>query len=139
MTAARPFVSAAHLQGEALRLWWRLDDADWREAFTHHPAIGASLEGLRARFGATADWSAGEQAGVAQADGETLSALAVGNAAYADRFGFIFIVCASGLSAKAMLGHLRTRIDNLPEDELRVAAGEQAKITALRLNKLEPQ
>ena len=139
MVAARPFCSAAHLQGEALRLWWRLDDADWREAFTHHPAIGASLEGLRARFGATADWSEGEQAGVAQADGETLSALAVGNAAYADRFGFIFIVCASGLSAKAMLGHLRTRIDNLPEDELRVAAGEQAKITALRLNKLEPQ
>ena len=139
MTAARPFVSAAHLQGEALRLWWRLDEADWREAFTHHPAIGASLEGLRARFGATADWSAGEQAGVAQADAETLQALADGNTAYLQRFGMIFIVCASGLSARAMLDRLRARLDNAPEEELRIAAGEQAQITALRLDKLEPR
>lgn len=138
MVAARPFTSRAHLHGEAERVWWRLGDGDWREAFTHHPRLGADLTALRQRYAATADWSLGEQAGVRGADEDTLRALAEGNVAYEARFGTIFIACASGLSAPAMLALLRQRMENEPAFELRVAAGEQARITALRLEKLLP-
>jgi OHCU decarboxylase len=93
---------------------------------------------LRARFAPTADWSAGEQAGVQGADAATLEALAEGNRRYLERFGHIFIVCASGLSAAEMLARLQARAGHAPEVELRVAAGEQARITRLRLEKLAP-
>lgn len=136
MAEARPFASRAQLFGEGARIWWRLDVADWREAFGHHPRIGADVEKLRARFAATADWSAAEQAHVATASEHTLAALAEGNRAYEKRFGFIFIVCASGLSADEMLARLTDRMGNAPADELRIAAGEQMKITRLRLEKL---
>ena len=136
MAAARPFASRAHLHGEAERIWWALGDGDWHEAFTHHPRIGADPAALRERFGATADWAEGEQAGVQSAAEETIQALAQGNRYYEARFGHIFIVCASGLTAARMLQMLQSRMPNAPEFELRVAAGEQAKITALRLDKL---
>ncbi len=137
MAAARPFASREHLYGEAEGVWWHLGDGDWREAFTHHPRIGADVAALREKFAPTADWSAGEQAGVAEADEATLAALVTGNQAYEAHFGHIFIVCASGLTAAEMLARLTARLPNAPEFELRVAAGEQAKITRLRLDKLE--
>lgn len=136
MAAARPFTSRTHLFGVAEHVWWRLGDGDWREAFTHHPQIGADIDKLREKFASTASWSAGEQAGVASADESVLTELADGNAAYLDRFGHIFIVCATGLTAEQMLARLNDRIDNAPADELRIAAGEQAKITRIRLEKL---
>lgn len=138
MAAARPFASQAHLHGQAEWLWWQLDDADWKEAFTHHPRIGADPEALRARFQATADWSSDEQAGIAAASDETIDALATANREYEERFGYIFIVCATGQTADEMLERLRIRMPHTPENEIRIAAGEQAKITALRLDKLEP-
>lgn len=137
MLARRPFRSRTELFGEAERAWWHLGRKDWLEAFAHHPRIGADVEALRAKFATTADWSRGEQAGVAAASEETLRGLADGNVAYEQRFGFLFIVCATGLSADEMLGRLRERLDNTPEAELRIAAGEHAKITRLRLAKLE--
>lgn len=136
MLAARPFGSDTQLFGEAERVWWRLGDSDWREAFTHHPRIGTDMAQLRARYAATAAWSAAEQQSVQAASEQTLSALRDGNAAYEARYGHIFIVCATGLSAAEMLGRLNDRMDNAPEAELRIAAGEQAKITAIRLRKL---
>lgn len=136
MRAARPFASTTHLFGEAEAAWWRLGDGDWKEAFTHHPKIGADPAALREKFGATASWAAGEQAGVESADEATIQALATGNTAYEARFRFIFIVCASGLSAAEMLARLVERMPNEPAAELRIAAGEQAKITRLRLEKL---
>lgn len=137
MITARPYHSRTHLLGEAARVWWRLGDGDWLEAFEHHPAIGADVAALRAKFAATADWSASEQSGVAGADDDTLEALAAANRVYHKRFGHIFIVCATGKSAVEMLDLLRARLDNPPAAELRIAAGEQARITALRLAKLE--
>lgn len=137
MAAARPFSSWTQLQGLARWFWWQLDDADWQEAFTHHPQIGADLAELRKKFSSTADWSGNEQAGVAGADEDTILRLAEGNQSYADRFGYIFIVCASGLSAAEMLERLESRLSHTTENEIRIAAGEQAKITALRLDKLE--
>ena len=138
MSAIRPFQSRTHLHGESERCWWALGDEDWREAFSHHPKIGADLDTLRAKFSSTATWSAGEQAGVEAASENTLAALAEGNRAYEDRYGHIFIVCATGLSATEMLERLQRRMNADPAFELRVAANEQAKITKLRLEKLSP-
>lgn len=137
MVAARPFRSRTELFGVAETTWWALGDGDWREAFTHHPRIGADAETLRARFARTAGWSATEQAGVLGADPEVIEALARENLAYEARFGHVFLICATGLSAATMLGALRDRFDNEPAAELRIAAGEQAKITRLRLARLE--
>lgn len=137
MVAARPFTSRTHLHGEAKVSWWRLAPADWREAFEHHPRIGADPAALRARFATTASWAHNEQAGVRDADEATLQALGEGNRAYEQRYGYQFIVCATGLRADELLARLTDRLDQRPDAELRVAAGEQARITAIRLDKLE--
>ena len=132
MLACRPFGSREALLSAARAEWDALDERDWREAFTHHPKIG-DREALRERFPATHALSANEQAGVDGAPDAVLNALAEGNRAYERKFGYIFIVCASGLSAAEMLSRLNARLGNAPEHEIRIAAGEQAKITALRL------
>jgi 2-oxo-4-hydroxy-4-carboxy-5-ureidoimidazoline decarboxylase len=135
MAARRPFAGEAELFAAAGQVWRSLTRADWLEAFAAHPKIG-DLEALRRKFAATASWSAGEQAGVAGASETTLQALAEGNRRYEARFGHIFIVCATGKTAAEMLALLDQRLGNEPEEELRIAAGEQEKITQLRLRKL---
>lgn len=135
MLARRPFVTREQLLGAAEAVWWRLSDNDWREAFGHHPPIGGDVEQLRQKFGATAELCEGEQAGVAGATDEVLDELAGLNTLYLERFGYIFIVCASGKGADEMLALLKARIDNDAEREIRIAAGEQAKITRLRLTR----
>jgi 2-oxo-4-hydroxy-4-carboxy-5-ureidoimidazoline decarboxylase len=137
MTASRPFPSEPELLAAASRIWHGLDRRDWLEAFAAHPEIG-NLEALRAKFGQTGSWSAGEQAGVAGAREAVLQALAEGNRRYRARFGHIFIVCATGKTAAEMLALLQERLDHDPEHELAIAAGEQEKITQLRLEKLFP-
>ena len=132
MLGRRPFGSREALLSAARAEWDTLDERDWREAFTHHPKIG-DRESLRERFPTTHTLSANEQAGVDGAPDAVLNALSEGNRAYERKFGFIFIVCASGLSAGEMLSKLNARLGNDPAHEIRVAAGEQAKITALRL------
>ena len=131
-----PFSSEAELVQRATAAWYEVcSEADWREAFTHHPKIG-DLESLKKKFAATGHLAGAEQAGVNEADSGTLEALAAGNAAYEARCGFIFIVCATGKPAAEMLRLLQDRLANTPEEELRVAAGEQHKITIIRLRKL---
>ena len=130
--ARRPFGGDARLLRAARIEWFGLTEADWLEAFSHHPQIGDRAS-LAARFPATHDLSAKEQAGVGRAGDEVLSALANANQAYLDRFGFIFIVCATGKTAEEMLQLLRDRLPHDRATELRIAAEEQAKITALRL------
>ena len=134
MVAARPFESPEQLFREADSQWERTGPDDWREAMTHHPRIGEQQ--LRAKFASTQGWSSQEQQGVQGASDQVLRELANGNHAYEERFGFIFLVCATGKSAAEMLELLRARLNNEPEIELRVAAGEQAKITRIRLQKL---
>lgn len=135
MIADMPFASADQLFAVAERHWRSLSNADWLEAFAGHPRIG-DLESIRKRFGATADLCHGEQAGVSDAGESVIRALADGNREYEERFGYIFIVCASGKSAAEMLAILRSRLDNDSERELAIAADEQWKITRLRLEKL---
>lgn len=136
MLAQRPFASTAALLAAADEAWARLPRTDVLEAFAHHPRIGASLDELRARFASTSAWASDEQAGARGADATVLERLFTGNLAYEAKFGFIFIVCASGKSAAEMLALLEARLGNPIEAELPIAAGEQAKITRLRLGKL---
>jgi OHCU decarboxylase len=126
MEARRPFDSIAALHAAADEEWWRLAAPDWLEAFRAHPRIGERGKG----------WSAEEQRGTQRAPAETLSELAIGNAEYEKRFGHVFLICATGLDAGEMLANLRARMRHSPDDELRVAAQEQARITALRLDRL---
>ncbi len=135
MVAARPFSGAADLYDVAGRAAATLTERDWREAFAHHPKIG-DRESLARRFGSTAVWASQEQQGAAAATAGTLDALAEGNRAYEEKFGYIFIVCATGRSAEEMLALLRARLPNDPGRELAIAAEEQMKITRLRLEKL---
>ena len=135
MVAGRPYADATDLQDVARSVWRELSSEDWLEAFTHHPRIG-DVDGLRKKFASTAKWAAGEQSGAGDAAEAVLTALATGNRDYEARFGHIFIVCATGKTAAEMLALLRARIGNAPDTELRIAAGEQEKITTLRLEKL---
>ena len=136
MIQARPFADKATLHQVADTVWATMGRTDILEAFDHHPRIGADLDQLRAKFASTADLAGNEQSGVEDADEAVLRRLRDGNIAYEARFGHIFIVCATGKSAAEMLALLEARMDNSPDDELRIAAGEQAKITHLRLEKL---
>ncbi|TWT47490.1 2-oxo-4-hydroxy-4-carboxy-5-ureidoimidazoline decarboxylase [Botrimarina hoheduenensis] len=108
----------------------------WLEAFASHPRIG-DFDSLKMRFAGNREWSAGEQAGAATAQDDTLHQLARGNKAYEDRFGYLFIVCATGKSAPQMLTLLESRLGNPPDEELPIAAAQQREITQLRLAKLE--
>jgi 2-oxo-4-hydroxy-4-carboxy-5-ureidoimidazoline decarboxylase len=119
------------LAAAADETWWRLTDADWREAFEAHPKIGD-----RATSSGTASWSRGEQARACEAPAAVLEELQAANREYEARFGFIYIVCATGRSADEILTDLRARLGNPREVELRIAATEQARITAIRLRKL---
>jgi hydroxyisourate hydrolase len=135
MLARRPFGTLQRALDQADDVWWSLGPEDWREAFDHHPRIGertaAAPQGEAARA-----WSAEEQRGASAASEHTRDELARGNREYERRFGHIYLVRATGRSAEEMLALLRERLSNDPETELRVAAGEQAKITRLRLEKL---
>jgi 2-oxo-4-hydroxy-4-carboxy-5-ureidoimidazoline decarboxylase len=136
MLQRRPFRGQGKLLAAARVEWFGLGEADWLEAFSHHPRIG-DRESLAARFPSTHELSAKEQSAVGAAHEDVLTALADGNRAYFERFGFIFIVCASGKSAEEMLKLLRDRLPNDRAVELRMAAEEQSKITALRLGATE--
>ena len=135
MLVRRPFGDQSSLLAAARDEWFGLGEDDWREAFAHHPRLG-DRAALARRFAATRHLSERAQNGVAGAGADELSALAEANRVYEQRFGYIFIVCASGRTAAQMLALLRARLGNNPDVEIRVAAAEQAEITTLRLRGL---
>ena len=132
MSAARPFASAEAMGASADGVWSELTEADWREAFAAHPRIGADGSG----GSGGSRWSENEQSRVATASAATLERLAAKNRDYHARFGYIFIVCATGKSADEMLAMLEQRLTNDPETEIGIAAEQQRQITRLRLDKL---
>jgi len=138
MTSGRPFTAPEDLLARADSVWRNLREEDWLEAFRAHPKIGeqkaAATQSEQAQ-----NWSKQEQSGIAGADTETRDALTAGNQEYEKRFGFIFIVCATGKSSAEMLEILTRRLQNESGTELPVAAEEQRKITRLRLEKLLTQ
>ena len=134
MAAARPFVMMEDLFQTATDVWRTLSTVDHLEAFAAHPKIGskkaAASQNIRA-----ANWSAGEQSGVDLAVKEVRDELADANSLYEHKFGFIFIVCASGKTAEEMLAVCRARLGNSVQTELAIAGEEQRKITEIRLSK----
>src|SRR2546429_7399974 len=135
MSGVRPFATVAELLVTADDVWSSLSNEDWLEAFHAHPKIG-ERKASTAQSEQAQKWSAQEQAGTHEATAETKAALAEGNRKYIERFGFIFIICASGKSAEEMLASLNNRLQNDAQTELKIAAEEQRKITRLRLENL---
>jgi allantoicase len=127
VAAMRPFSSWGELVAAADTAWASMSPDDWREAFAAHPRIGA-------RSGSA--WSKQEQSGTANAGAPMIKALEEGNRAYEEKFGHVFLICATEKSAQDMLAQLNRRMNNDSETELRVAAEEQRKITDIRLEKL---
>ena len=128
LLAAGPFRDVPGLETAATDIWWRLTPADWLEAFSKHPKIGEK--------GKVSAWSSQEQSGMDFAALDNPEKLAALNQSYFEKFGWIFIVCATGKTAEEMLSLLESRLSNPPDEELRIAAAEQNKITLLRLRKL---
>jgi OHCU decarboxylase len=131
----RPFRSLDALITKARDSWWSLEPSDWFEAFRSHPKIGEkhATDTVSAQ---SQQWSGQEQAGIRSASQESIDVLATLNRKYEKKFGFIFIVCATGKSSKEMLAILQQRLENDRAIEIPIAAAEQAKITELRLKKL---
>lgn len=125
----------ALLENVAEEIWYECTEHDWREAFEHHPKIG-NIQSLKEKFANTTDWASHEQSGVESATDDVLVELTKANEAYEQKFGYIFIVCATGKSASQMLAILKNRLPNAPAEEIKIAAKEQFAITKLRLQKL---
>jgi 2-oxo-4-hydroxy-4-carboxy-5-ureidoimidazoline decarboxylase len=102
---------------------------DWLEALAGHPRIGE-------RGGAAEEHSRQEQAGMSEASQSVRAAIAAGNRAYEERFGHVFLIAAAGRGPEEILGELTRRLDNTPEEEVRVAAEEHRRITRLRLERM---
>ena len=126
---ARPYVGQQQLLEQADRSWQALDPADWLEALRGHPRIGED-------GGSSRDFSATEQAGMADADSEVRAAIADGNRAYEARFGHVFLISAEGRSPQKILTNLQARLQNEATLEVQIAAQEHRRITSLRLQKL---
>ena len=138
MATERPFATEAELIATADEIWWALKTDDWLEAFRSHPKIGEKKAEVQITPEAQ-KWSEQEQLGINNAARTTTLALAGLNREYEEKFGYIYIICATGKSSEEMLAILRERLKHDPVNELRVAAEEQSHITRLRLKKLLEQ
>ncbi len=135
MSGARPFGSDQALSEHADRSFKDLTRADWMDAFAAHPKIG-DISSLKKKYNTTKNWAENEQAGAQGISDEVAQDLASSNEQYLQKFGYIFIVCATGKTADEMLAMLKHRLNNDPETELPIAAERTKKITHLRLGKL---
>ncbi|OUR75834.1 2-oxo-4-hydroxy-4-carboxy-5-ureidoimidazoline decarboxylase [Colwellia psychrerythraea] len=134
MVEARPFSSALAIKKAANNAWQGLSEQDYFEAFEGHPKIG-DVSSLRAKYANTKELAGNEQGLVKEANDDVLEVLSQGNSDYEEKFGFIFIVCATGKSAKQMSDLLQARLPNNKTQELVNAAEEQRKIFQLRIDK----
>jgi allantoicase len=135
MAGERPFHDLDSLLSTSDRICLALDAGDWLEAFGHHPKIGERKAAREVSDEARA-WSEEEQAAARASSEETMQKLIAANREYERRFGFIFIVCATGKTTEEMLALLNERLKNEADRELHIAAEEQRRITNLRLKKL---
>ena len=133
MLKEMPFASTEQLLSTAERIWSGLAREDYLEAFSHHPQLGSDGSPDGQQLENSRDLSKQEQAGIASGEERTLLRLRDANRAYRERFGFIFIACATGKTADEVLESLSLRLGHEPARELFIAAAEQAKITRLRL------
>ncbi len=134
LAGRRPFHTADELLQASDEVWHALDITDWDEAFSTHPRIGETKAPGTATAQA-AKWSSEEQSAALTSEQRTQTELQHGNAAYEQRFGRIYIVCATGKSMEEMLTILRRRLKNDAAQELIEAAEQQRQITQIRLKK----
>jgi 2-oxo-4-hydroxy-4-carboxy-5-ureidoimidazoline decarboxylase len=133
LVARRPFTDEAALFAAADKVWSTMREDDWLQAFRAHPRIGErNVDNATAQ---SKQWSGHEQSAVDQAQAEILADLAIGNRQYEDRFGFTYIVCATGKSAEEMLQILQRRLYSDRDTEVREAAEQQRQIMQIRLKK----
>jgi OHCU decarboxylase len=133
VASRRPYETVDALHKGADAAWWKLERTDWLEAFSHHPQIGDKpVSGSEA----ARQWAAGEQAGARAAAEDIKARMARANRAYFEKFGYIYIVCATGKTAEGMLAILNQRLQNDHASELSIAAEQQRLITRIRLDKL---
>ncbi len=137
MVALRPIGSVVELSEAADRVWSTMQETDWLEAFACHPRIGERkrVHAATRAVGRSAAWSRQEQSSANAANESVLAELAEGNTLYEQRFGFTYIVCATGKSAEEMLAILKRRLANNRDTELREAAEQQRQIMQIRLGK----
>jgi 2-oxo-4-hydroxy-4-carboxy-5-ureidoimidazoline decarboxylase len=135
MVTSRPFTNRSSLRETADHIWGNLTEKDYLQAFEGHPKIG-DVGSLKAKYANTKALASGEQSGANSATDEVIAELANSNSAYEEKYGFIFIVCATGKSATEMLALLQDRLNNDRQKELEIASEEQRKIFHLRLEKL---
>jgi allantoicase len=135
MRKLMPFRSDEEMFAAAESIWSELSRKDWLEAFRHHPRIGAKKAQVK-QSPTAQKWSAGEQTAAQQSSAKTAAALTTANKTYAKKFGFVFLICATGKTSEEILRSLEERTGHDPETELRIAAAEQNKITRIRLEKL---
>jgi len=133
MVANRPYQDFEGLLSTANNQWLGLTEQDYLEAFDGHPKIG-DVSSLMKKYANTKALAAGEQSGMDIADQQTIIDLAQGNDDYHLKFGFIFIVCATGKSAAQMNAMLQQRLSNSRDIELSNAGEEQRKIFNIRLH-----
>ena len=127
MLAQRPFDSLEQMLDASDKAWSKTGEEDWIEAFAHHPRIGDRR---------VSGWAGAEQSMALSAAATVQEKLADSNRKYEDRFGRIYIVCATGMTAEEMLNDVSARMQNDDATELRISAGEQNKITRIRIRKL---
>jgi OHCU decarboxylase len=133
VASRRPYATAEALHKAADAIWWNLERTDWLEAFSHHPQIGDKPGGGSE---SARQWAEGEQTGARAASDDVKSRLTRANRAYFEKFGYIYIVCATGKTAEGMLAILNQRLQNDLASELSIAAEQQRMITRIRLDKL---
>ena len=133
VAAQRPYGTMEALYKAADAIWWKLERGDWIEAFSHHPQIG---EKPASGSESARQWAEGEQTGARAASEDVKERLVRGNHAYLQKFGYIYVVCATGKSAEGMLAILNQRLQNDVASELSIAAEQQRLITRIRLDKL---
>jgi 2-oxo-4-hydroxy-4-carboxy-5-ureidoimidazoline decarboxylase len=134
MASKRPILDEPSLLAASDTIWQSLAESDWLEAFRSHPRIGESRAEKTVAAQSSA-WSEQEQQGASAAEEAVKMALKRGNREYEQKFGRIFIVCATGKPASEILEILRRRLHNDDATELRQATEEQRKIMHLRLKK----
>lgn len=135
MAQQRPYANLDEILSAAGLAWARMKTADYLEAFEGHPKIG-DLNSLKEKYQNTQSLAGDEQSSVQQASELIINQLAEYNNQYFDKFGFIFIVCATGKTALQMLDLMKLRIHHSPSEEIEIAAAEQAKITAIRIENI---
>lgn len=145
MMSRVPFGTSAALYQAAFDAFSKLNEADWLQAFAHHPKIGSNAPTqatpaqpatLSALALPTSPWSNQEQAGMKEASAQVRDRLRLLNEQYEQKFGFIYLVNATGKSADELLRRIEQRMPNAREQELPIAADELRQIMRIRLEKL---